>query len=198
MKHARIFLTNFILVLFVSMLFTMNSCEKKEPDPFACFQVSSTLIDIGEIINTSNCSNDAFSYLWDDDNGNSSVLPEPSFSYNEPGNYIITLTAYSQSGNKQNTAKETITVEVMYGDVTFWCSEGSYDVIVKVGQLSDIITLNYSSDPGCNATGCANFKLPTGTYSFTAEENTSWFPSNWSGLFAIKANQCNTQKLTYN
>lgn len=113
MKTMKIFLANFILVLFTSALFIMNSCEKKEPDPFACFTVSSTLIDVGEVITTSNCSNNAFSYLWDDGEGNNSILPEPSFYYNEPGNYIVTLTAYSQSGNKQNTTQETITVEVV-------------------------------------------------------------------------------------
>lgn len=177
-------------------IFLINcSKEDPEPDPVACFTLSSSLIDINETISSSNCSSNAFSYLWNDGKGNQSTLEEPSFIYTEPNDYVITLTAYSESGNKQSTTHGSVSVIHMTGEVTFWMSgtPSYYITTVTIGQLSDQITLSYSNGiSGCNVNGCANFTLPTGTYPYYATDGVAVWTG---GSVTISANDCIRVKL---
>ena len=51
MKNVKIFLTNFMLVLFASVLFTMNSCEKEpvEVGPTYCWECEGTGVNDGKL-----------------------------------------------------------------------------------------------------------------------------------------------------
>jgi len=186
---------NVLLIFVMAILLVGCSKEDPEPDPTACFTISSTLIDVNEVILTSNCSSNAFSYLWNDGDGNQSTLTEPSIHYPEPGDYIITLKAYSESGDKEDVAQESVKVIQMTGKVTFWMSgtPSYYITTVTIGQLSDQITLSYSNGiSGCNVNGCANFTLPTGTYPYYATDGVV----EWTGgSVTILANDCVRVKL---
>lgn len=179
-------------ILFIAIALTVISgCEKEnpEPDPIACFGLSSSLVDINEIVTSFNCSKNATSYQWNDGDGNQTTILEPTFYYSEPGNYIVTLTAYSESGNKTNTTQESIQVMQMLGKVSFWLSGNPayYETTVTIGQFSETITHYYTNGPlDCQQNGCANFTLPTGEYAFTATDGVY----NWSGTVNIIANEC--------
>lgn len=82
-----------------------------------------------------------------------------------------------------------------YGDVTFWTRSdlgcGTITVIVN-GTYKTITSYYYNGSPGCNSSGCANYSLPTGTYSFTA----SCTDYTWSGSTVTVSNGgCSTMQL---
>ena len=180
----------FLIIIAFLMSISCAKDEPTEPEPIACFTVSSSYVDINQVITVSNCSGNAFSYKWDDGDGTikTSSVP-PQFYYSTPGTYTVSLTVYSKSGNKQDIAQESITVIHKTGNVTFWQSgTPSYDVTaVVINDAAKYITLDAPSGvPDCITNGCANFTLPTGTYSYGASDGNH----NWSGSITILADKC--------
>lgn len=80
------------------------------------------------------------------------------------------------------------------GQATFWTSKdfGCGTISVNIGGVVKTITQRYSSTPNCDATGCANFTLAPGTYSFKA----SCSSLNWSGNVTVTDKLCSTIQLT--
>jgi len=73
------------------------------------------------------------------------------------------------------------------GDVTFWNNDANVGVItVVIGGSSSGITSNVNP-AGCGESGCANFTLSAGNYSFTASATTG---ETWSGNCTVTANGC--------
>jgi len=83
-----------------------------------------------------------------------------------------------------------------YGDVTFWTENdlGCGNITVYVnGYSSTISSYYYNGLSSCNSSGCANFSLPAGTYSFTA----SCTGYSWNGgTVTVTSNGCVTMELT--
>ncbi|MCF8463538.1 MAG: hypothetical protein K9G41_01750 [Flavobacteriales bacterium] len=78
------------------------------------------------------------------------------------------------------------------GSAVFWYNSTGTTATVNVGGQTGYITQYYSSyDPGCGSGGCANFTLPTGTYSFYASSTFS----TWSGNVTITKNGCSKMLL---
>ena len=76
----------------------------------ACFELSATTINVGEMLDISNCSEGAISYLFNFGNGASSELENPSISFEEGGSYDITLTVTNEA---EETKSQTKTVTVL-------------------------------------------------------------------------------------
>ncbi|MGE0635669.1 MAG: hypothetical protein AB7G44_08255 [Bacteroidia bacterium] len=73
------------------------------------------------------------------------------------------------------------------GDVMFWYNSVGTDATVLINGQTGFITQYYSGvDPNCNANGCANFNLPTGTYNYSASSTFS----SWSGSVTVTNNGC--------
>lgn len=73
------------------------------------------------------------------------------------------------------------------GNVTFWYDTNGTTATVNVGGETGYITQYYpTNDPSCGSSGCANFTLPVGSYSFTASSTFS----NWSGTVTVTKNGC--------
>ena len=75
------------------------------------------------------------------------------------------------------------------GQITFWLQSdlGCGPISVTLhNQGSGTITDYYSSSPSCGASGCANFTVPPGTYSFSA----SCDGHTWDSTVTVSANQC--------
>ena len=80
------------------------------------------------------------------------------------------------------------------GNVTFWAGSdlGCGTITVTFRGTNGYMTHYFSSSPGCDAYGCANFSAPAGTYSYTA----SCSEYNWSGSVTVNSGGCSTMKLT--
>lgn len=75
------------------------------------------------------------------------------------------------------------------GNIIFWTNSDLGCGIVSVtlqGQGSGSISSYYGSSPNCGASGCANFTVAPGTYSYTA----SCGNYTWNGSITVPANQC--------
>jgi PKD repeat protein len=82
----------------------LSGCEK-EPNPIALFTLSNYYPEVGEMIFVTNNSVDAFSYSWNDGEGNPTNDFEPTLIYDSPGTYIVTLIASSESGALKYTSR---------------------------------------------------------------------------------------------
>jgi len=180
------------LFIILSIIFTLiTGCKKEdpEPDPIACFTLSSYDVDLNEKIYSTNCSSNAHSYLWEDGDGNKITSKEPIFYYDEPGNYVITLTAYSLSGNKQSVENQTVKVEHKSGKVSFWQSGTPSYGITEV-TINNIIRYITSDHPNginnCDQEGCANFTLLSGKHNFYATDGNY----TWKDSVTIIADDC--------
>ncbi|MEZ4811547.1 MAG: PKD domain-containing protein [Allomuricauda sp.] len=94
----------------ISLLFILfcASCSKessnKEPEGIACFEIGSANVEVGELVEVSNCSIDAISYEFDFGNGKTSTEANPSISYEFPGEYTIKLKITSPDGKIKSTS----------------------------------------------------------------------------------------------
>ncbi|QBA64934.1 PKD domain-containing protein [Muriicola soli] len=84
----------------------------------ACFELSATTINVGEMLTINNCSEGATSYLFDFGNGSSSELESPSISFEEGGSYEITLTVTNDDEESESVSK-TVTVVVIEASYLF-------------------------------------------------------------------------------
>ena len=94
------------------VLLTMYSCNEKDPLPIskASFKVTSIAPEVDLPVQFENLSLNAASYAWDYGDGNKdSLVIDPSHTYETPGDYLVTLTAYTEDGQKSE-AMEEITV----------------------------------------------------------------------------------------
>ena len=81
------------------------------------------------------------------------------------------------------------------GQLTFWVSSdfSCGPITVNVSNYSGTITsYYYTGSPGCNASGCANFNLAPGSYSF----NASCSSYTWQGTVTVTEDYCYTMELT--
>ncbi len=77
------------------------------------------------------------------------------------------------------------------GKVTFWQSSAtSYNFTdVTINGSTSTINVDLPSSPSCDESGCANFTLCPGTYSFSAVEQTPG-TATWNGSVTITDNGC--------
>jgi hypothetical protein len=97
---------------------------------------------------------------------------------------VILLFALIFSGCKKEKAN---------GFATFYYPNYGPTAVVSINGQTRTITQIYDfNGPGdCNANGCANYTLPEGNYSYTAQSSIF----NWSGNFSVYGNQCSIVQL---
>lgn len=81
------------------------------------------------------------------------------------------------------------------GNAVFWIGSdlGHGNITVTCNGSSQTISSYYSSgNPSCGSTGCANFSLNPGTYSFSAVAGSY----SWDGYITVTGNGCIKQQLT--
>jgi PKD repeat protein len=116
MKKAetpRLFRT-FLQITGILAVIFLFSCDKEEvqPEPddaVASFQYAISETNFLEVTFT-NYSQNAVSYSWNFDDGNTSTEENPVHVYAEPGNYEVVLTA-TNSANKNATFSSTIEIK---------------------------------------------------------------------------------------
>lgn len=73
------------------------------------------------------------------------------------------------------------------GNAVFWFDEPRSDATLHINGKQGVITQYYPVEyPVCGSSGCANFSLAAGTYTYHAESSTSI----WDGSMTVYANEC--------
>jgi PKD repeat protein len=113
------------------------------PDPTACFTTTSESIDngynpiVGEDITFENCSEEADSYYWDFGNGEISTDAKPKYTYEEGGEYTITL----EATNKKSTTTSSYELEVLSLSGEWECISilytEMYEETLDIEQIND-------------------------------------------------------------
>ena len=82
------------------------------------------------------------------------------------------------------------------GSVVFWFASDLVggNIKVTINGSTNYISSFYSTSPSCGASGCANFTLPIGSYTYTASNDSD----TWSGTVNSTSNGCSKIKLTAN
>lgn len=80
-------------------------------------------------VELTNISLRLYNYVWDFGNGETSTIESPVIYYTEPGNYKITLTAYSNNGKRKDQVSENIQVSrsntIFFDDFYFLLDDGA-------------------------------------------------------------------------
>jgi len=174
---------NFVVTLTVV---NSNGCEASNsqtiqitPAPIAAFVIQGGLC-ADSPINFIDLSQEAgggaiTSWDWNFGDGNSSDLQNPVHSYDAPGTYTVTLTAYNESGCASNTFEATITIEeaiqVEIDDSNlFACADEPYqfnatsaDAVFWFWDFGDGNTSTEQNPQHAYATSGAYFVTLTGT-----------------------------------
>jgi PKD repeat protein len=82
------------------------------PEPVADFEYSFTDNVAPAEVSFTNLSTDADDYRWNFGDGNTSTAPSPTHTYNEGGNFTITLKAEGRGG--ESTAIKSISIDEPY------------------------------------------------------------------------------------
>jgi len=95
-----------------------------------------------------------------------------------PGTYTYMATASDTTWRGSVTVPKNgclmQQLQCVMGNVTFWVDSAANNTRVTIsGSTSRISVAFPTTTPTCGTQGCANFTLPTGTYSYTAITNTN-------------------------
>lgn len=87
--------------------------------------------------------------------------------------------------------------DVAYGNVTFWFASSAMTTatVTIYGQSNDITQYYPNAAPSCNAAGCANFYLPAGNYTYTAQSSQYTWGISAPLTATVPANGCMTYQL---
>jgi PKD repeat protein len=72
-------------------------------------------VNIGSNVNLTNNSANATNYIWNFGDGNMSSLQNPTYAYQMPGTYVITLSAINANCNDTTKSTQTIKVDATTG-----------------------------------------------------------------------------------
>lgn len=104
--------TTKIISLIAIIALSFSSCIVNQqpyyPPVSACFATAYDTYQVDEIIYFNNCSQNVVNYYWDFGDGTTSTVAYPSHSYNQKGNYQVTLTAYGQDSRSETSHTVTI------------------------------------------------------------------------------------------
>ena len=115
MKHF------YLLFTFCALLFSCSTepveDSEKDPDPDpeggleACFELSDTVLAIGQDLEITNCSEGAITYLYDFGNGETSTDEHPETDFEEGGQYTITLTVTNELEETDTFTKQVTVLD---------------------------------------------------------------------------------------
>ena len=187
------YLKTFGIVVFGIILFGLSGCQK---EPSASFTTSKTTVVTGETITFTNTSKDGNDYEWNFGDGVTSVLANPTHSYENSGTYTVELTAYSKNGKKSNKASATITVnkanEIVYNGEKYPLTKGYIDLWhdpfediyeLRVNLVDDGITITQDDEMG------------TGNLIFIEAYSSS--PGLYPGTYTYSSSCCYAQTFDY-
>ncbi len=122
----------------VLLLICVPSCDSEPEDeqlPIACFTHTEASIFSDSVSQTtytpaefSNCSEHASDYFWDFDDGTTSILAEPTHTFTEAGEYIVSLTASNDFGTD-------VEIDTLYVD---WAAVDKPNIYIYPDSAQDL------------------------------------------------------------
>src|SRR5688572_1653696 len=95
------------LILYI-LAIGLTSCKKKEPvaepaikSPVACYNSSTRLVKINDVVTFQNCSENFDRVEWNFGDGTSSTISEPSHIYDKRGIFEAVLTVFKGSASSK-------------------------------------------------------------------------------------------------
>ncbi len=127
MKH------NYLLILCCFLIYSCatDELEKETPDGDAleaCFEIDEETLMVGETLQLTSCSSGATTFLYEFGNGDASTLENPIATFEESGEYTITLTVSNDKGDTKTFSLE-ITVISLEGFYIYPEIEEGYSAI---------------------------------------------------------------------
>jgi len=176
---------NFKLILgLVLITITVISCQKT---PVASFTLVNTTVKTGEIVQFTNTSENGLRYEWDFGDGESSTITSPTHIYYRPGEYTVTLYAFSKSGKKSHMTSMTISVGTFWrgtkttftkADGADWTLAGNQDRLtdnVWITRQNQQGLFNIANEDSYNGIGPSDTEWALGSF----DEIHSLSFSNW-------------------
>ena len=170
-------LTKLSIAALVGIVISLSACKKDDPLPIStsAFGVISVAPEVDVPIKFENLSYNSARYKWDFGDGTfDSINVAPTHTYDTPGNYSVTLTAYTKD-NQQSQSVQDIDVGQRYltgmyivninmkdPDGNPWDSDGSGpDVLFQLGP-TDATSLDDLSFVYIDSLNVGQFKTPIG------------------------------------
>jgi hypothetical protein len=100
-----------LLLFFAAFITSCKKDDETDVTPNACATASKEIAATHEILSFTNCSQSSDYFEWDFGDGTNSTVKNPTHAYQKPGNYTVTLTAYS--GSKTKTAEKKIKITIL-------------------------------------------------------------------------------------
>jgi PKD repeat protein len=107
-------------------------------------------VNVGSNVNFVNNSTDATNYTWNFGDGNMSSQQIPTYAYNSPGTYTITLSAINASCNDTVKSKQVIVVNATTGIKQ--ANVGSGDINLSKDATGNYIQFDYANQTKVNIT----------------------------------------------
>jgi len=94
------------------LLLVSGGCYKNEPVPVAAFTYNATNnFTIPCKVAFINNSENSFSWEWNFGDDSTSWAKEPVKIYSRPGNYLVTMRAYTESRKEWASASQTVVIK---------------------------------------------------------------------------------------
>jgi len=116
--------------------------------PTAVFMATTT-VNVGANVSFTNNSTNATNYIWYFGDGDISSLQTPTYVYNNPGTYTITLDAINASCNDTVSSTQVITVEATTGIKQI---SGSGDITLSRDGSGNYLQFDYANPTKVNVT----------------------------------------------
>lgn len=186
------------------------------PDPVACFTMSSNNVSKNQQVTFTNCSTNAISYAWDFGDGQTSTEVNPTHSYTNGGTYSVILKASSSTSSDQILKSITVSdVQSGYANVEFYINMNAQIGNGNFTSSSDFVDLagtfnNWGSPAGIvmddsNGDGIYYVMVPNqqvGTvlefkFRINGDWNTAEFPFGVNRIYTV-VDGSNILNLWYN
>jgi PKD repeat protein len=121
--------------------FSLIGCLKEDEasPPVASFTMDKSSATVDEIINFTNASQNATSYVWNFGDGNSSTDVNPSHAYSSEGTYAVILTASGEGGTDASSS----TINISYPPAV-----ANFEVDDTTAFVNQTITFSNTSEYG--------------------------------------------------
>lgn len=185
--------------ILVMLIFFTSCSELKQaiaPSPIADFDYHETTNGTVMFINK---SQNATSYEWDFNTGDNSKTSNPTYTFANNRDYLVTLTVKGDGGQNSKSKTVRVNTKPTTGKVVFWTNFNSNHISINVsGTYRGLLTKYVTSGgkPNCDIEGFVTVTLPQGSYSFTAKEDKLIGALSWSGTINVVNGQCGGMQLS--